>query len=67
MWEHLYRYYIFDLSCRDRSNNSGMSLYITGTNNTLRQINLICIVVYEKYGRLNCISGKYQPLTSRFD
>ena len=25
MWENLYRYYLFDLSTRDRSNNSGLS------------------------------------------
>ena len=30
MWENLYRYYLFDLSTRDRSNNSGLSLYVTG-------------------------------------
>ena len=67
MWENLYRYYLFDLSTRDRSNNSGLSLYVTGQNNCLRALNIIFIVVYERYGRLNCISGKYQPLTSRFD
>ena len=67
MWENLYRYYLFDLSTRDRSNNSGLSLYVTGQNNCLRALNIIFIVVCERYGRLNCISGKYQPLTSRFD
>lgn len=64
MFESLYRYYYFDLSTRDRSNVSGLSLYVNGFNNTLRPINLTFIVIYEKYCTINCQNGTYTPKTS---
>lgn len=64
MFESLYRYYYFDLSTRDRSNVSGLSLYVNGTNNCLRSIDLVMIIIYEKYAEINSISGEYTPKTS---
>ena len=67
MFENMYRYYYFDLSNRNTSDVSGLSLYINGFNNTKKPIDLRMIIIYEKYATIDCIDGKYTPLTSRFD
>ena len=59
MFENMYRYYYFDLSNRDTSNVSGLSLYINGYNNTKKPIDLRMIIIYEKYAEVDCVSGTY--------
>jgi len=59
MFENMYRYYYFDLSTRNTSDVSGLSLYINGFNNTKKSIDLRMIIIYQKFANVDCISGSY--------
>lgn len=58
MWSNAYRYYVADVSRREKSEDIvPKSITIIGTNNTAITMDYICFVVFERKVKINMLDG----------
>lgn len=58
MWSNAYRYYVADVSRREKSEDIvPKSITIIGTNNTAVTMDYICFVVFERKVKINMLDG----------
>lgn len=58
MWSNAYRYYVADVSRREKSEDIvPKSITILGTNNTAITMDYICFVVFERKIKINMLDG----------
>lgn len=58
MWSNAYRYYVADVSRREKSEDIvPKSITLIGTNNTAITMDYICFVVFERKIKINMLDG----------